>query len=66
MVFIFFLLCIRTIVNLWSRNKFIIVIIITKTGLYGNVYVFAVDYVGINDVKTIYDIHRYLMKKHKI
>ena len=27
-VFIFFLLGIRTIVNLWSRNKFIIIIII--------------------------------------
>ena len=38
----------------------------TKTGLYGNVYDFAVDYVGINGVKTIYDIHRYLMKKHNI
>ena len=38
----------------------------TKTGLYGNVYEFAVDYVGINDIKTIYDIHRYLMKKHNI
>ena len=38
----------------------------TKTGLYGNVYDFAVDYVGINGVKTIYDIRRYLMKKHNI
>ena len=35
---------------------------ITKTGLYGNVYDFAVDYVPISGVKTVYDIHRYLMK----
>ena len=38
----------------------------TKTGLYGNVYDFAVDYVSINSVGTIYDIHRYLMTKHGI
>ena len=38
----------------------------TKTGLYGNVYDFALDYVPISGVKTIYDIHRYLMKKHDI
>ena len=35
----------------------------TKTGLYGNFYDFAVDYVPISSVGTIYDIHRYLMKK---
>ena len=33
----------------------------TKTGLYGNVYDFAVDYVPLNSVGAIYDIHRYLM-----
>ena len=38
----------------------------TKTGLFGNVYDFAVDYVRISGVKTIYDIHRYLMKKNNI
>ena len=38
----------------------------TKTGLNGNVYDFAIDYVGINNEKTIYDIHRYLMKKYNI
>ena len=38
----------------------------TKTGLYGNVYDFAIDYEPLNDVKTIHDIHRYLMKKHNI
>ena len=49
------LLCVGNISSDWS---------LTKTGLYGNIYEFAVDYVGKNDVKTIYDIHRYLMKKH--
>ena len=38
----------------------------TKTGPYGNVYEFAIDYVPLRGVKTIYDIHRYLMKKHNI
>ena len=37
-----------------------------KTRLYGNVYDFAVDYVPLSGVKIIYDIHRYLMKKHNI
>ena len=38
----------------------------TKTGLFGNVYDFAVHFLPINDVKTIYDILRYLMTKHNI
>ena len=54
------LLCVGNISSAWSLANS------TKTGLYGNVYEFAVDYVGINGVKTIYDIHRYLMKKHNI
>ena len=29
-----------------------------KTGLYGNVYDFAIDYEPLNSEKTIYDIHR--------
>ena len=37
-----------------------------KTGLYGNIYDFVVDYQGINGVKQIYDMHRYLMIKHNI
>ena len=37
-----------------------------KTGLYGNIYDFVVDYKAINSVKPIYDIHRYLMTKHNI
>ena len=37
-----------------------------KTGLYGNIYDFVVDYKSINGVKSIYDMHRYLMTKHNI
>ena len=38
----------------------------TKTGLYGSVYDFAVNYSPVDSVGTINDIHRYLMKKHDI
>ena len=38
----------------------------SKIGLFVKVYDFVVDYEPINGVKTIYDIHRYLMKKHNI
>ena len=54
------LLCVGNISSDWSLTKG------TKTGLYGNVYNFAVDYVPINSEGTIYDIHRHLMKKHNI
>ena len=37
-----------------------------KTWLYGNVHDFVVDYQAINGVKTIYNMHRYLMDKHEI
>ena len=37
-----------------------------KTGLYGNIYDFVVDYEKIVGVKAIYDMHRYLMTKHNI
>ena len=51
------LLCVGNISSDWSLTNN------TKTELYGNVYDFAFDYVEINGVKTIYGIHRYLMKK---
>ena len=35
-----------------------------KTSLYGNVYDYV--YEPLSDVKTIYDIHSYLMMKHNI
>ena len=37
-----------------------------KTGLYGNIYDFVVDFKQIVGVKAIYDMHRYLMVKHNI
>ena len=37
-----------------------------KTRLYGNIYDFVVDYEQIVGVKTIYNMHRYLMTKHNI
>ena len=37
-----------------------------KTGLYGNIYDFVVDYRAINGLKPIYGMHRYLMTKHNI
>ena len=54
------LLCVGNISTDWSLTNG------TKTGVYGNVYEFADDYVLLSGVKTIYDIHRYLMKKHNI
>ena len=47
------LLCLGNISSDWSLTNS------TKTGFYGDIYEFAVDYVPINGVKTIYDIHRY-------
>ena len=37
-----------------------------KSGLFGNVFDFVVDYVPISGVKIIYDIHRCLVKKNVI
>ena len=37
-----------------------------KTGLYGNIYDFIVDYKPIVGVDPIYDMHKYLMTKHSI
>ena len=53
-------LCIGNLSNNWSPIK------AQKTGLYGNIYDFVVDYKAINGVKKIYDMHRYLMTKHDI
>ena len=37
-----------------------------KTGTYGKIDDFVVDYEQISGVKTIYDMHRYLIIEHKI
>ena len=53
-------LCIGNLSDQWTTSES------KKTGLYGNIYDFAVDYEEILLLKTIYDMHRYLMIKHNI
>ena len=53
-------LCIGNLRDQWTANES------EKTGLYGNIYDFVVDYEQILGVKAIYDMHRYLMTKHNI
>ena len=53
-------LCIGKLSDQWTTSES------EKTGVYGNIYDFVVDYEAINDVKPIYDMHRYLMIKHNI
>ena len=54
------IMCIGNLSSDWSSANS------TKTGLYGSVYDFGLDYSPVNSVGTIYDIHRYLMKKHNV
>ena len=37
-----------------------------KTGFYGNIYDFVVDYDQATSIGTYYDFHRYLMIKHNV
>ena len=53
-------LCILNLSDQWTTSKS------EETGLYGNIYDFVVDYGQILGVRTIYDMHRYLMIKHNI
>ena len=53
-------LCIGNSSDQWTASES------EKTGLYGNIYDFVVDYEEILGVKPIYDMHRYLMIKHNI
>ena len=53
-------LCIGNLSGEWTKSES------EKTGLYGNIYDFVVDYRAINGLKPIYDMYRYLMKKHNI
>ena len=53
-------LCIGNLRDNWSPIE------AQKTGLYGNIYDFVVNYKAINGVKKISDMHRYLMTKHNI
>ena len=53
-------LCIGNLSDQWTASES------EKTGLYGNIYDFVVDYEKILFVKTIYDMQRYLIIKHNI
>ena len=53
-------LCIGNLSDQWTTSES------EKTGVYGKIYDFVVDYEQIVAVKTIYDMHRYLMAKHNI
>ena len=53
-------LCIGNLSDQWTTSES------EKTELYGNIYDFVIDYKEILSLKTIYDIHRYLVIKHDI
>ena len=53
-------LCIGNLSNKWSPSES------EKTGLYGNIYDFVVNYNPIVGVDPICDMRRYLMIKHNI
>ena len=53
-------LCIGNLSDQWTASES------EKTGLYGNISDFLVDYQAIVGVGPIYDMHRYLMTKHNI
>ena len=53
-------LCIGNLSDQWTTTES------EKTGLYGNIYDFVVDYEEILLLKTIYDMHWYLMIKYDI
>ena len=53
-------LCIGNLSDQWTTSES------EKTGLYGNIYDFVIDYEEVLLLKTICDMHRYLMIKHDI
>ena len=53
-------LCIGNLSDQWTTSES------EKTGAYGKIYDFVVDYEQISGVKTIYDMHRCLIIKHNI
>ena len=55
----------RNHMYLGNVSKYFSVPNAARTGMYGDVYDSAVDYVA-TDVLKIYDIHRYLMKRNDI
>ena len=53
-------LCIGNLSDQWTTSES------EKTGVYGRIYDFVVDYEQISGVKAIYDMHRYLITKYNI
>ena len=53
-------ICIGNLSDQWTASES------EKTALYGNIYDFVADYEQNLGVKTIYDMHKYLMTKHNI
>ena len=53
-------LCIGNLSDQWSTSKS------EKTGVYGKIYDFVVDYEQIVGTTKIIDMHKYLMTKHNI
>ena len=53
-------LCIGNLSDQWTTSES------EKTGVYGKIYDFVMDYEQISGVKAIYDMHRYLITKHNI
>ena len=54
------ILCLGNILKDFSVNN-----MKKETGLYGTAYEFSVDY-GVISVENIFNIHKYLTKKHNI
>ena len=53
-------LCVGNFSDQWTASES------AKTGLFGNIYDFVVDYEEIVGVRPIYDMNRYLMIKHNV
>ena len=53
-------LCLGNLSSEWTTSE------LEKTGVYGNINDFVVDYKPIVGVDPIYDMHRYFMTKHNI
>ena len=53
-------LCLGNLSIEWTKSES------EKTGLYGNIYDFVVDYKPIVGIDPIYDMHKYLMIKRSI
>ena len=53
-------LCMGNLSDQWTTSES------EKTGVYGKIYDFVMDYEQISGVKAIYDMHKYLIIKHNI